>query len=400
MKTIVRIAALLLLFNYFPIHGEVNFRLNLGSELSVLDSEHYWQWFFQRNYSFTNRVDFRAMFADGIGNWHWDVHGIVRTEVGDRFQTNTERPIATQKYFDLTSELDKGSRHQAFAEIDRLACTYQNLTWRFSLGRFPTTWGRGLVFHPNDLYNSYSPLSVDRMYKVSNDGFLFEKFFPNNWELHVLSIARQQESDSTTNAVRVYVPMADNEFDFFYAKHFEDTVNGFSFAVPIQQLIFRFDYTRTCSAEKQCYGSSTLNFDFSFDLNGSPVYTFVEYFYQDVGVKHKLRLSTKLSERLNQQLQRGETHTVARDSLAIGGTVNWHPLWNQSLAVIANLNDSSKLLQTHISYSLANSISVVSGIRIPFADTHTEYGKKLVDPTFSTHVGGESVIFFEIYYFR
>ncbi|MCY3627228.1 MAG: hypothetical protein OXG88_06265 [Gammaproteobacteria bacterium] len=400
MKYILRIGAVILLFNCFPNYGEVNFRLNLGSELSVLDSEHYWQWVFQRDYSFTNRFDIRVMFEEGFGNWRWDVHGIVRTEIGDRFQTNTKRTSVSQRYFDLRSEFDRGSRHQAFAEIDRLSCTYQNSTWRFSLGRFPTTWGRGLVFHPNDLYNSYSPLSVDRMYKVSNDGVLFEKFFQNNWELHVLSIARQQESDSTTNAIRVYVPVADNEFDFFYSKHFEDTVNGFSFAVPIRQLILRFDYAQTCSAEKQCYVSSTLNFDFSFDLNGTPAYAFLEYFYQDVGIKHKFQLTTKFSEMLNNQLRRGETHTIARDSLAMGGMINWHPLWNQSLVVIANLHDSSKLLQTHVSYSPSNSISVVSGMRIPFADVHTEYGKKLVDPTFSTHVGGESVIFFEIYYFR
>ena len=63
-----------------------------------------------------------------------------------------------------------------------------------------------------------------------------------------------------------------------------------------------------------------------------------------------------------------------RDYLALGGTYEWHALWNQSLTLIANLNDSSGLLQTQLSYAPSDHATLQAGVVVPIGEAGEEYG--------------------------
>ena len=402
----IRFCVVLVMIASINVHGESQFRLKFGTDLSVLNSEHYWQQILDRGYSFNNQLNLRFMVNGNVGRWKWDVHGTVQTAVGDKFKLNYFGLVPTEQeaehsgtYWDLTADLDGGSRHRVSTTIDRLNISYQGDLWRFTAGRFPTTWGRGIVFHPHDVYNSYQPLAVDRMYKQSNDAILLEKIFENNWELHALAVARNNEL-SSSKALRLYVPIEAVELDLIVANNYEDTVSGFSLALPINEFILRLDYARTCPGKKDCHVSGILNLDLSFNVLEVPAYVFAEYYHHTIGLDRKVANWVNIGAALEERLQRGEIFTVAQDSLALGGLVNWHPLWSQSFTYIANLNDASRMCQSYVSYTLTDSLSFHAGVQVPSGKTNTEYGKKLIDPTFQTHIGGQTIMFFEFYYFR
>ena len=101
---------------------------------------------------------------------------------------------------------------------------------------------------------------------------------------------------------------------------------------------------------------------------------FAEYYHNDFGVKTLPPNPALLPEPLTARLLRGEVFNLMRDYLALGGSIQWHPLWTQALTLIGNLQDGSSLLQTTVSYVPSDHATLEAGMTLPIGDAGTEFG--------------------------
>ena len=63
-----------------------------------------------------------------------------------------------------------------------------------------------------------------------------------------------------------------------------------------------------------------------------------------------------------------------RDYAALGGSIEWHPLWSQTLTVIANLQDGSGLVQSNLRYVPSDEATLELGITWSMGEAGEEYG--------------------------
>ena len=117
-----------------------------------------------------------------------------------------------------------------------------------------------------------------------------------------------------------------------------------------------------------------LNLDYSFALGDHTTYVFGEYFHNGFGVDklpaNPLLLPTSLTDRLG----RGELFNLMKDYFALGATIQWHPLWTQSLVLISNLHDGSSLVQTTVTFEQGDHQRLQFGFVLPVGRAGEEFG--------------------------
>ena len=162
-----RLTWLLTILTFFPlsIAADTNFRLKISTEVSEVsaqtseddDADPSTQRLLNLRYLWSTSSDHWAFDLQLVSEFNYTpdpdgnpwLHSVSQFERQDRaFWTLTER-----------------SNYSLIASIDRAQLTYKNDSFRASLGRFPNSWGRGLVFQPLDVFNAFAPTRVDREFK-------------------------------------------------------------------------------------------------------------------------------------------------------------------------------------------------------------------------------------------
>ena len=64
-----------------------------------------------------------------------------------------------------------------------------------------------------------------------------------------------------------------------------------------------------------------------------------------------------------------------RDYVVVGTQFRWHALVNQSISVIANLHDASKILQTAVGYDASDAARLEVGLIKPLGGQGDEFGR-------------------------
>ena len=96
-------------------------------------------------------------------------------------------------------------------------------------------------------------------------------------------------------------------------------------------------------------------------------------------------------------MSRGETFTLMRDYMALGAQFRWHALVSQSISVIANLQDASKVLQTSVGYDLSDAARLQVGWIKTLGGQGDEFGH--LDAGDNLTVGGGSRGYLRLVYF-
>ena len=399
-----RLTWMLAILAFFPLNviADTNFRLKFSAEVSesttqtsVSDDE---------DPSSKSLLNLRYVWSNSNDNWAFDLQLVSEfnytpdQERSPWFQSLSQFDRQDRAYWTLTDR----SNHSLIALIDRAQLTYKNDSFRASLGRFPTSWGRGLVFHPLDVFDAFALTVVDREFKRGNDSLLIEYAFKSGSELQVLTTVRKQylekHRSSNTFAIKYSMPIGVAEFETVGAFHYGDEIFGISTALPVAGLVLRTDVVRTCLDQADCHTSSVFNIDYTLSLLGNPVYIFGEYFYNGIGVKDLSAGYSALSKAHVRRLDRGDLFSLGRNLLALGAHVSWHPLWNHTITVLTNTNDKSTLLQTYASFAPTDYTNVNFGFRLPFGGTNEEFGELIIDDELT--VGGVAGVFAEFIQFR
>ena len=145
--------------------------------------------------------------------------------------------------------------------------------------------------------------------------------------------------------------------------------------------------------------SGVVNADYTFAIAGSPVHVFGEYFHNGFGVSELPGDLSQLPPALLERVAiRGELFNLMKNYIAAGASFRWHFLLNQSLAVIANLHDSSCVAQTSLSYDSSNASRLQVGLAVPLGNAGDEFGTLAVGDDL-TIGGGEQGFLRFVHYF-
>jgi len=297
----------------------------------------------------------------------------------DQTVTNDDR-----RWVDLTWEIEDGKRHQSFHRLDRLAVQWQPGDWSFTFGRQAVSWGSGIVFQPLDLFSPFSPTVVDRDYKAGDDLFLADRLLPNGHDLQLLHVIRRdfeghvtREVSSTALKWHGYAGPA--EFELVAAQHYDERVLGASLRMGVGQALVRSDvvatrYESLLDGDEQWRVSGIINADVSFMLGQRNAYVFAEYFHNDWGVEELPPNLLLLPRALQMRLARGELFNLMENYLAVGGSLEWHPLVTHTVTLISNLHDSSSLLQMQVNYEPGDHQRLQFGWLEPLGRRGDEFG--------------------------
>jgi len=284
-----------------------------------------------------------------------------------------------RRVMDLTWQIEDGGRHRSLHRLDRLALKFRAGNWGVSLGRQAVSWGNGLVFQPMDLFNPFAPTTVDRDYKTGDDLVLVERLFADGSDLQLLGVGRRDAEQHFTGqagslAAKWRGLVGEGEVELMAAKHYLDRVYAAGLRWPLAGALLRSDVVVTHLDDGDWKVTYVVNADYSLELAGRSTYVFAEYFHNGFGVDALPASALLLPPPLLARLERGELFNLMKNYLALGGTYEWHPLWNQSLTVIGNLHDGSCLLQTQATFEPGDHQRLQVGVVVPIGRAGDEFG--------------------------
>jgi hypothetical protein len=364
--------------------------------------------------SVDSTADMRMMFRHDVGPVRFLVDHSTIMQTGDAVFLQRGPDAALDqtviddesRWVDLTWEIEDGDHHQSLHRLDRLAVQVQQGNWGVTVGRQAVSWGSGMVFQPMDPFNPFSPTVVDKDYKAGNDLVLVDRLLANGQDLQFLHVVRRDDdghvtSEVSSTALKWHGYVGSVEFELIGAQHYDERFVGGTLRLPVGEALLRSDVVAIEVADEWRV-SGLVNIDYSFGWSDYNGYVFAEYFYNDFGVDELPDNPALLPPELRERLERGEVFNLMRDYIAVGASMQWHPLVNHSVTFITNLHDASSLFQTSLSYSPSDHQTLQAGWVEPLGGRGDEFGgvpvfRDLADDLITT--GGASRVFLRWVYY-
>ena len=337
-----------------------------------------------------HNVDLRLMWQRDRGRLRGIVHHSTTAIGGDSTRLGAGSGFVFEqlpgadgnRLFDLSWQVAESGGGRLLHRLDRLAVAYRTPGWGVTVGRQAMSWGAGLVFQPMDLLSPFAPTSVDQDYKPGDDLVLIERLFESGADLQVLAVGRRSggSADWTASSVaaKFHGIAGDVEFELMAARHRDERVLGFGWRVPLGGALTRADIVWTATLGGGSIVSGVLNADYSLAAFGTTVYLFAEYHRNGFGVRNLPDVGEPLPGPLRERLAGGEVFLRMRDYLAFGVSFRWHFLVQQSVSMIANLGDRSRLLQAAVTYEASDAARLQAGFAKPFGHRGDEFGRTTV----------------------
>lgn len=280
--------------------------------------------------------------------------------------------------FDFSRTFTRNEGFLGRHRLDRLYFSLVKSRGTLNLGRQALTWGNGLVFHPFDLFNPFSPTAIITDYKTGQDMASLLLPLGSDAELDLLYVpGRDRQSskvgwDASSLAGKLHLFAFGCEFDVLAAHHFQDLVLGFGARGSLENAAWRLDLTWTEPEQSPGYLSLVANIDRSWVWMEKNFYGFFEVYYHGLGVEEPETVLEKPG--LVARIQRGEIFVLSRVYLAPGMEVELHPLLRAQMNLILNTGDGSGLLQPKLTWDPRADLEVIVGANLYFGDKGSEFG--------------------------
>jgi hypothetical protein len=329
--------------------------------------------------------DARLEAVAGLGPVDLRAAGVLRVEVAPgagRGGTGAlpGLPAPPEPWLDLTTEAAATGDRRATLRLDRLAATWERRDLRVRLGRDALSLGQGLVFAPLDGFAPFSPTALDTDYKTGVDLLEVLRLLPGGGEVALSAVARDGgdgfSGAASSVALRGRRLVGSLEVSALVGRHVGDAVAAVGLSGPAGPLLWRLDVQRTAT-EAGARWSGVLNADLPLTWGERSVYLFGEFHRNGFGPGRRpdsLAELPVLAPDLSARLARGEVFTLQRHYLALGGSIDWHPLWTQAALVIGSLDDGSVLTQHTLRWLPDDHQTLEASLIVPVGPRGTEFG--------------------------
>jgi len=289
-----------------------------------------------------------------------------------------EAPPAT--WWDLTDTTIDGSRFTLTQRIDRLSIGYTGTHLVLRAGRQALTWGAGLVFHPMDLFDPFSPDATDTEYKPGADMLYAQYLFDDGSDVQFVTVPRPPHRgddptlDASSFALLLHTAIGPLRTSWLAAQDHGDTVGAIGVSGPLGGATWNAELIPTHVDNDRTYVSALANISNALTLLDRDATVFAEYYRNGFGLDARRYSVASLPAPLTDRLLRGQVFNTGRDYLALGGTLQWTPLLEIEPTLIANLNDGSFYGLAQATWSLEDNLNLIAGAQIPIGPSHTEFG--------------------------
>lgn len=363
------------LFGVDPAYGaNLDFRLTLGGQ-------------FGKGSGTSNNTE---------GSWRWELAGELTTLQGEVVENGGLFGGASSgegitivsddlRAINLTKQLSSGSRHAVLARLDRAQLVWQKNHWRARFGRQALSLGGGLVFNPMDIFNPFAPTATDRDFKAGSDALVVTRSGNNGSEVEALAVIRRERNESAPHAdqgsyaLRYRNTSNALEYEFVGARHFDATVAMASLSGPLKGAVWRVNWVGSREQGATTH-SVVANIDYGFGFREQAGYAFVEYYHNGYGNRNAAENIINVSSAAAARLARGELFVAERNYVAAGTSLGLTPLLNLTTTAIINLHDFAPLVQSGLSYTAGNNLTMEAGAIIPTGGSGDEFGGVVLAP--------------------
>lgn len=328
-------------------------------------------------------------------DWQLEIHNDLGFAQGDKLAAAAALPPAgfndvapagpddQRRLLDLTHYFDRGARSYAYDRLDRL-----NLRWtpdwgRVTVGRAAVTWGNGLIFNVQDLFNPFDPRDVERAYKTGDDLALVEaRAGSDTWQF--LAVPRRNPATGriagaqSSFAVHGEIPVGDTDWTVLAASHYHEWLAGAGRVVNVGGAVWRSDLLLTRLANGRAALAAVSNLDYSWTWAGRNCYGLVEGYCNSLGSATPRQAFQ--NPELDQRLARGELFTLGRAYVAGSLQVEFHPLLHGTASAIIDLQGPSVVFQPRLVWDVRSDLRLTLGAQLGAGGRGTEFGGP-VDPT-------------------
>lgn len=350
-------------------------------------------------------LDARLTLTDTIGKesspWSWELAGELTSLQGDVIENGslfagqsageTLNLISDERRaVNLTTNISTGSRHALNMRLDRAALIWQRNKWRVRAGRQALSLGGGRVFNPMDIFSPFAPTATDRDFKNGDDALVITRLGDSGAELEAIVVARRESGRSNLSAnqgsfgLRYRTSWQALEYELVAARHFDATVAMASLSGPLGGAVWRLNWVGSHERQQQqsdLTHSLMANLDYGFGFREQAGYAFIEYYHNGFGSDRSAEQITNLSAAALERLGRGELFVLEKNYLAAGTTLGLTPLLNVTTTAIVNLDDGAPLIQSALSYTAGNNLTLEGGAIFPLGGAGDEFGGITIQPS-------------------
>lgn len=264
-------------------------------------------------------------------------------------------------------------------KIDRLSFGYSTPQYVLRIGRQALTWGSGMVFHPMDLIDPFSPTAIDTEYKPGVDMAYLQRLFADGSDLQLVAVPRAGKnhgainSDSSTIAMHYHLPIHEINLNWLLARDYQDWTAGVGINGAWSGSSWNIEVVPTLDSRHDIRTSLLMNISAGTTLLNRNTTAFAEYFHNGFGTNKGTSLDMFPAD-LQERLARNQLFNVSRNYLAAGGSIEWTPLITCSLTTIVNLDDDSFFVAGELNWSLSDNATLYTGLQLPAGGKDTEYG--------------------------
>ena len=328
----------------------------------------------------------RLLADHQVSNWSFDVDYLFSADYSDQLNSlNTTETLQTNSalFFDLEKNIHQSNSSTVEHRLDRASVKYSGASWIFQLGRQAHTWGNGVVFHPMDLLNPFSPNAKDTIYKSGVDAFYSQYLFDSGADVQFLWVPRNDplnndhDSKLDSSALKYLFYAHELQVDLLVAQDYEQNVIGLGVVGPVGDAIWKLDIVSNETTSKDAI-SVDFNVQYSWQWGEHPVSGYLEYYRNGFAESDSQSLQD-FSQALNIRLQRGQVFSASKHNLSIGGQIQWSPLVIISTNLLHEFDGSSQLLLTNLIYNASESSNLVIGVQIANGKKGSQYGGYFVD---------------------
>ncbi len=254
--------------------------------------------------------------------------------------------------------------------IDRVYLDWTTGSWQFRLGRQRVNWGIGLVWNPNDLFNSFSYFDFDYEERPGTDGVMI-KYYTGQTSSAEVVYNPGNHAGETALAGRYRFSKWNYDFQAIGGWAGPDWVIGGGWAGDIEGGGFRGELTHFFPREKDSGSEEatvlSVGGDYTFP---NSLYAHAAFLYNSQGKSGNAGGTDIL---FNRNMS-AKYLSYARYSLFAQISYPVTPLLNSDLSAIINPGDGSCYVGPAFTYSLQNNLELMLTCQLFSGKTGSEFG--------------------------
>lgn len=282
------------------------------------------------------------------------------------------------RLFNLAGVVSDTANSRWVQRLDRLNAGYTTGNWVMRIGRQAISWGNGITFHPLDIFNPFSPLSLDTEYKIGDDLLYLQWLLVDDADLQFIYLPRRDqitgELDSRQDslALKLHIMSAQGDWDLLAARHYDETVLGLGYVRSIEGAVWRSDINMTQLSDGRDAWFVDSNLDYSWNWLKHNFYGYIEWFHNSLGQRDVDFAS--IDPALLSRMQRGEMYSLAKNVISLGTMMELTPRWQANLGLLHHPDEGDSFMSLSFNHDWKQNASLIMGLRLPNGARGTEFG--------------------------